>query len=197
MTFKPQSHPYDPTWPIPSPEQCCRYWDDFNLPEHIREHSRMVAVVADKICSLAGRDIPVPARAVIATALLHDLGKFYCIEYGGKHNQLGASLVMDLTGNPAIAQGVMHHIFWPGDLDLDRFFLPLVIIYSDKRVMHDRIVPLEARFEDLFSRYGVNERMNALMKQSLDQSTTIQNILSRKLRTDLNACAFDRWWMVQ
>lgn len=196
MTFMPASYPYDVNWTIPSREECFGYWEEFNLPGHIREHSRMVAVVAEKICRLARDDIPVPAEAVIACALLHDLGKFYCIEHGGCHNQLGASLVMDLTGNPAIAQGVMHHIYWPGEIDLDKFFLPLVIIYSDKRVKHDRIVPLENRFEDLFSRYGINGRMNGLIRKSWNQATAIQNELNKKFRTDLNACAFDRGRMV-
>ncbi len=191
MFFKPSHYPYNPNWTVPSKEECFKYWDEFNLPGHIREHSRLVAVVAEEICLMAGDEIPVPADAVIACALLHDLGKFYCIEHGGFHNQLGASLVMDLTGNPAIAQGVMHHIFWPGDIDPDRFFLPLVIIYSDKRVKHDQVVSLEARFEDLFSRYGVNNHMNGLIQKSWDQAVAIQNSLNRKFGTDLNACTFN------
>ena len=190
MIFKPVNYPYDPGWNIPSREECFRHWEKFNLPGHIREHSRLVAVVAEEICLLARDDVPVPAGAVIASALLHDLGKFYCIEHGGFHNQLGASLVMNLTGNPAIAQGVMHHIFWPGEIDVDKFFLPLVIIYSDKRVMHDRIVSLETRFKDLFARYGINNRMNGLIKKSWDQAVAIQNKLNEKFGTDLNACAF-------
>lgn len=192
----PVSYPYDSQWKIPSRKECFNYWDEYGLPEHIREHSRMVAVVAEKICRLAGDDIPVPARAVIASALLHDLGKFYCIEHGGFHNQLGASLVMDITGNPAIAQGVMHHIYWPGEIDLDRFFLPLVIIYSDKRVMHHRIVPLETRFHDLCSRYGTSDFMLAKIQKSWDQAVAIQTEINRKFRTDINACAFDRGRMV-
>ncbi len=150
-----------------------------------------MAVVAEEICLLAKDDIPVPTGAVIASALLHDLGKFYCIEHGGFHNQLGASLVMELTRNPAIAQGVMHHVFWPGDIDIEKFFLPLVIIYSDKRVKHDQIVSLETRFDDLFSRYGINDRMNGLMQKSWDQAVAIQNELNRKFGTDINACAFN------
>ena len=196
MIFKPANYPYDTDWTIPSREECYRYWDVFNLPDHIREHSRLVAIVAEHICRIARNDINVPAGAVIASALLHDLGKFYCIEHGGFHNQLGASLVMDLTGNPAIAQGVMHHIYWPGEIDVDEFFLPLVIIYSDKRVKHDQIVSLETRFADLFSRYGINPRMNGLIKRSWDQAVAIQNRLNKKFGTDLNACAFNCGRMV-
>lgn len=196
MTFKPAYHPYNTSWTIPSREDCFRYWNEYRLPVHIREHSLAVSSVAEIICLMAKDDIPVPIEAVVASALLHDLGKFYCIEHGGFHNQLGASLVMELTGNPAVAQGVMHHVWWPGDIDLDRFFLPLVLIYSDKRVKHDQIVSLEVRFKDLFSRYGINGRMNGLIKRSWNQAVEIQNGLNRKLGTDLNACTFDSRRMV-
>ncbi|MFP4083874.1 MAG: HDIG domain-containing metalloprotein [Desulfonatronovibrio sp.] len=196
MSFKPAYYPYDPDWNIPSREECFRYWDEYGLPDHIREHSRLVAVVAEAVCLLAEDELPVPAEAVIASALLHDLGKFYCIEHGGFHNQLGASLAMELTGNPAIAQGVMHHVFWPGDIDINRFFLPLVIIYSDKRVKHDQIVSLETRFADLFSRYGVNEKMKGLIEQSWNQAISIQDSINQKFGTDLNAYTFDSRRMV-
>lgn len=191
MDLKPFFYPYDPEWKIPAPEECLNYWEQYHLPEHIREHSMMVAVVADNICLLAGDDLPVPREAVMASALLHDIGKFYCIEHGGSHNQLGASLVMELTGNPAIAQGVMHHIYWPGDLDVRNFFLPLVLIYSDKRVKHDQIVTLETRFEDLYARYGVDERMKSMIQKSWDQAVAIETGLNHKLGVNLDAYTFD------
>ncbi len=191
MTFKPFYYPYDISWKVPSRKECFNFWDEFSLPGHIREHSSRVADVAHEICQMAGDDLPVPAEAVVASALLHDLGKFYCIEHGGFHSQLGASLVMDLTGNPAIAQGVMHHVYWPGDIDIVRFFLPLVIIYSDKRVKHDRVVSLETRFEDLFQRYGTNGPMNGLIHRSWNQAVAIQDKLNQKFGTDFNACAFN------
>lgn len=196
MDFKPAHYPYDHRWRIPSEAECRGYWDIFRLPYHIQEHSRLVAVIAAEICRLARNVISVPAKAVVASALLHDLGKFYCIEYGGFHNQLGASLVMELTGNPAIAQGVMHHVYWPGDIDINLFFLPLVIIYSDKRVKHEHIVSLEERFEDLTDRYGINDQKNVWIKRSWDQAVAIQNQLNETLGTDLSAHNFDSRRMV-
>ncbi|WP_035243975.1 HD domain-containing protein [Desulfonatronovibrio hydrogenovorans] len=196
MSFKPSYYPYDSSWKIPDKDQCFRYWQEFNLPEHIREHSRLVAIIAQEICLLSKSWLNVPIEAVVASALLHDLGKLYCIEHGGYHHQLGASLVMEISGNPAIAQGVMHHVYWPGEVDVEKFFLPLVLIYSDKRVMHDRIVSLEARFEDLFARYGTNHRMKGLIQRSLDQALTIQDQLNQKTGIDLNACTFNSRRMV-
>ncbi len=196
-TYQPAYYPMESGWSVPSREECRRYWQIYCLPEHIREHSRLVALVAEHICVLAReRGMQVPVEAVVASALLHDLGKFYCIEYGGSHQQLGAGLVMELTGNPAIAQGVMHHVYWPGAIDIYRYFLPLVIIYSDKRVKHDQIVTLETRFQDLFARYGINKRMKGLIYRSWQQAVDIQKQLNKALETDLNACAFDSRRMV-
>ncbi len=155
-----------------------------------------MALIAENIYHAANKTLHVPVEAVVASALLHDIGKFYCIEHGGFHNQLGASLVMQLTGNPAIAQGVMHHVFWPGEIDVDKFFLPLVLIYSDKRVKHDTIVSLETRFQDLFSRYGLNERMNGLITKSWEQAVAIQNSFNQNFGIDLNARTFDCGRMV-
>lgn len=191
MTFTPSYYPYDPNWSVPTKEECFKYWEEFDLPVHIREHSSMVAVVADEIYAQCPGNIAVPREALTAAALLHDLGKFYCIEHGGLHNQLGASLVMDITGNPAIAQGVMHHVYWPGDVDIKKFFLPLVLIYSDKRVKHDKIVSLEDRFDDLFSRYGINAQMNQLIQKSLSQALAIQEQLKHELGINLNASTFN------
>ncbi len=196
-TFRPVHYPTDSAWRIPSTDECLKYWHTYNLPEHIREHSRLVAAAAEHICCLARKKgLDAPLKAVVASALLHDLGKFYCIKHGGSHNQLGASLVMELTGNPAIAQGVMHHIYWPGEIDIHKFFLPLVIIYCDKRVKHDKIVPLEARFQDLYDRYGINERMRGLIYKSWQQALAIQTRLNQALETDLNACTFNCRGMV-
>lgn len=195
--FQPVPYPIDPRWKVPTREECLNYLKLYNLPRHIIDHSILVARVALEICTLAlQKGMHVHTRAVVASALLHDVGKFYCVEHGGCHNQLGASLVMELTGNPAIAQGVMHHVYWPGEIDIHRYFLPLVIIYSDKRVKHDQIVTLETRFQDLFARYGINERMKGLIYRSWQQAMDIEKQLNQALETDLNACAFNSRRMV-
>ena len=197
-TFQPVPYPVDPRWKVPSREECLHYLELYNLPEHIIDHSVLVARVAGEICTLTlQKGMQVDAGAVQASALLHDVGKFYCVEHGGCHNQLGASLAMELTGNPAIAQGVMHHVYWPGEVDIYRFFLPLVIIYSDKRVMHDRIVSLETRYSDIYTRYGINERMQGLIRQSWQQTLHIQEQLNQSLEADLNARTFNSRRVVQ
>ena len=179
-------------WRVPSEPQCLAWWDRFGMPEHIRAHSRNVAVVATFVAEAGKkRGLDVDVRAVTASALLHDLAKIYCIRHGGNHSQLGGAWVMALTGNPVLSQGVMHHVYWPFEVDLGRFFTPLAVLYADKRVSHDRIVHIEDRFGDLLERYGktpeICERIHTTNRQAKD----IEDSFSRLLEINLNAHAFD------
>jgi len=179
-------------WRVPSEARCVALWDRFEMPEHIRAHSRKVAQVA---CQLAEAGIkigiPVDLDTVRASALLHDLAKIYCIRHGGNHSQLGGAWAMALTGNPLLAQGVIHHVYWPFEVDIRRFFTPLTVLYGDKRVAHDKIVPIEERFGDLVARYGktpeICERIHSTNRQAKD----IEDAFGRLLEKDLNAHDFD------
>ena len=183
---------------IPDDRECFRIWQDFAMPEHIKEHSLQVALIATTLAQMArDRGWPVSVQEVRAAALLHDLGKAYTIAYPGSHSQLGASLAMELLGNPAIAQGVIHHVHWPGKLDLERHFLPLAVLYADKRVAHDRIVTLRERFQDILSRYAQSfERMQKIYR-SHSKVRALEELFNQSLEVDLNAYSFDRRGMVQ
>jgi putative nucleotidyltransferase with HDIG domain len=187
----------DPAWPVPTDSQCMRWWDDYGMLDHIREHSLLVARVACTLAGLATRaGLAVPMQAVRAAALLHDIGKTHTIRFGGNHCQIGGALVQDLTANPAIAQGVMHHVCWPGPLDASRHFLPMAVIYADKRVKHTQIVPLEGRLSDILERYGSTEARKARIMESYGQVLAIQSQLSEIVGADLNASAFDSGGLV-
>ncbi len=166
--------------------------------EHIRVHSWLVAGVATILAELArDRGMGLNVQAVRASALLHDLGKTYTVQFGGNHSQLGSSWVIQATRNPAVAQGVMHHVHWPGPLDLEAHFLPLAIIYADKRVKHESVVSLKDRFVDLVDRYGVNQDLIARIQRSFQQGKDIEKLLNTRLEVDLDAYPFDRRGLVQ
>lgn len=182
---------------IPSDKDCLIWWDEFAMLTHIRDHSTCVGHVAETLARLAVRrgKRPSPAlseedfiQSVRAAGLLHDLGKTWTIEHGGDHSQIGAAWVMDLTGNPTIAQSVMHHVHWPGALDLNEYFLPLAVLYADKRVKHDTFVGIEERFADLMDRYGKTERSRKWIQRTYVQSQELENRLNVFLGEDI--CAF-------
>lgn len=190
----------DPDWTVPTEEDCMVLWDKYAMPDHIRLHSRAVAGFATAVAVLAeeaGADIHVPS--VLACGLLHDLGKFYTIRYGGSHGQVGGAWVMNETRNPHIAQGVIQHVRWLWHVDetIDPWLLPYCIIYADKRVMHDTVVTSEERYADLLERYGHTEEARQRITGSHTQGLEIQAALSRRLRMPLHEYTFDSGRLVK
>lgn len=182
----------------PGPEECRRLWEAYEMPDHIREHSLCVATIADTLAELAQeRGIRVCREEITAAGMLHDIAKAYTIRHGGNHAQLGGAWAIAITGNRHIAQGVVHHIYWPGPLDPITHFLPLAVIYSDKRVMHDRIVTIEERFEDLLTRYGSTEYIRARIQEANRQALAIERSFCDLLEVDLHAYSFDRRRLVR
>ncbi len=173
---------------VPSREQCLALWDAFDMLPNVRAHSLTVACIAEALAvkaAAAGFDVDVDA--VRAAALLHDLAKTYTIRHGGNHSQLGGAWVQELTGNAALAQGIVHHVHWPFDMDIRAHFLPLAVIYSDKRVKHNRVVSLSERFEDLLNRYGATPEIRQRIGLSLAQAREIEEALMQTLGFDPDA----------
>ncbi len=187
-----------PEWRTPSDAECFGFWDVHDMPAHIRRHSQLVAEVATAL-SLRAEELgaAVCVQTVRASALLHDLGKAYSIAFGGNHSQIGAAWALQLTGNPLISHGVLHHVHWPFEPDVERFFLPLAVLYADKRVRHDTIVSVTERFQDISERYGLTEDIRNKIRLTMEDSLELEQRLNDYLKVDLNACAFDRGRLVQ
>lgn len=191
---------------IPSDEQCAQWWSEYAMLEHIKKHCAQVAMVATTLAHMAcSRQQGNPfglqdqdfIQSVRASALLHDLGKTYTINEDGNHSQLGAAWVMALTGNPLIAHGVMHHVHWPGPLDPQLYFLPLAVLYADKRVKHDEIVSIKERYRDLLDRYGHCGLSRTWMERSRAEGLAVERVLSKFLQEDLHAYPFDSRGLVR
>ena len=189
---QPPGTAFDPTLPVPDDARCRELWEQTGMLDNVAGHSLMVADVASCLARRAkelGMDVDVPT--VRASAMLHDIAKTYCIRHGGNHSQLGGAWTMEMTGNPAIALGVTHHVYWPFALDLDRYFTPLAVLYADKRVNHDRIVSIETRFEDLVKRYGIPLGLQDKILVTKNQALDLEQLINDTLEVDLNACDFD------
>ncbi|MFO7718667.1 MAG: HD domain-containing protein [Desulfohalobium sp.] len=177
---------------VPTRETCQKLWREYGMLENIQTHSSLVASIAVQLGTLAQqRGWNIGLEYLQAAALLHDLGKTHSIRFGGNHCQLGAAWTMQATGNPAIAQGVMHHVYWPGPLDPKTHFLPLAVLYADKRVRHDEIVSVRQRFDDIRQRYGRSPRRCAMIETTRSQALKLEQSLSTAMGVDLHAYSFD------
>lgn len=178
---------------IPREEDCHALWDKYGMMSHIQEHSRKVADLAVAIARFGkeqGADVC--PESVLAAGLLHDLGKTYSILHGGDHAQLGAAWIMRETRNALVAQAVLYHVHWWWEDILeecvynDELFNIFVLIYADKRVMHDTYVKIDDRYTDLQKRYGKTEQARIRIEASRVQGKTIEAVLSRRLGVQLN-----------
>ena len=139
---------------VPTNDQCYRLLERYNVPDHIIQHSEMVCKVAvflaDKL-DKQGETLSTPE--IEAAALLHDMTKMEGLKTGQSHAKTCKELLAKL-GFKRIGEIVAEHV----KLREGRNSQPLseeeIINYSDKRVMHTRVVPLAERFADLWERYG-------------------------------------------
>ena len=188
----PPGAAFDPDLLVPDDDRCREFWNRLDMLDNVAEHSLKVADIATFLARRArdlGMNVDVPT--VRASAMLHDIAKTYSIRHGGNHSQLGGAWTVELTGNPAIASGVTHHVYWPFELDLDNYFIPLAVLYADKRVNHNRTVSIEERFEDLIKRYGIPLGLQDNILVTKNQALALEKLLNDTLEVDLNACDFD------
>lgn len=152
------------TTPVPTIRQCLSYMDDFAMLDNIRQHSFMVARCASALLTglqRAGKPgAPLPAEELVVTgALLHDIAKTQCLQGNCRHAQVGREICRDL-GFPEIGEIVSEHVilsdFSPERYRQGIFNAKELVYYADKRVRHDRIVPLDNRLVYILERYGDN-----------------------------------------
>lgn len=185
----------DPDWQVPDKAACLALCDKYAMLPHIREHCRLVALVAAALAAevqaraLKSDGLLSPATAN-AAGMLHDIAKTYTIEHGGSHAELGAAWVLAETRHQGLAQAVYHHVAWPwleGELSVEArpFCLPLVVSYADKRVRHDELVTLTQRFEDLLQRYGKTARSRVLIQHNWQQSLRLEQTMTALLEFPL------------
>jgi putative nucleotidyltransferase with HDIG domain len=184
---------------VPSEEACRALWDKYEMPEHIRAHSCQVARFSANLAELAAaRGHAVRVEEVRACALLHDIAKSYTLRHGGSHAQLGAAWALAETGHAGIAQGILHHVYWPWPLREETFCtLPILVLYADKRTQHADFVTLEERFADIAVRYGIHEQARLGVETSQRQPVSIERALSARLGVELDAYTPDSGRLVE
>ena len=139
---------------IPTREECLRLMGVYGMLENIMAHSLEVAKVALFISTeLNKRGERISLDLVEAASLLHDLTKTECLKTKEDHAKTGSQLLKG-KGYKRVGEVVGQHIWLEKEDDPLSISEEEIVNYADKRVMHDRIVSLEERFNDLKERYG-------------------------------------------
>lgn len=181
----------------PGEADCVALWDFYGMPDHIRRHSELVAAFAVHVGRfLCERGVCLDLPALYSSALLHDIAKLFCIENGGSHAQIGAAWVVQKTGEPLLGQGVLHHVYWPWQVCFKSWPLPLLIEYADKRVMHDKMVSLNDRFDDLIARYGHSGHAIKFLNKTRRKAEEMERQLTEIYKVDIHAYFTYSWRLV-
>ena len=148
----------------PTIKTCLRLLNRYAILSNIREHSFIVARVAETLNKtlatyLPNENLPDP-DILIAGALLHDIAKSRCIKSGCDHVREGVRICLE-HGYPEIAKIVGEHTRLT-DVDEKRwqdgtFLAEELVFYADKRVLHTSIVDLDMRLPYILKRYGNND----------------------------------------
>ena len=141
---------------IPDKKECFNIIHENKMLEHIIRHSEMVMNVADFLCSNLINTFPkLNIDLAKATALLHDITKTRSFTTGERHAETGGELIKNL-GFPEAGDIIRQHVFLDNYNDIPPVIEAEIINYSDKRVLHDKVVPLEERLEYIYKRYVTN-----------------------------------------
>jgi uncharacterized protein len=161
---------------IPTEEDCKRIISDLGMLENIVAHSWQVCRVSLLLTDHLG--LPGINRELIrAAALLHDITKTRSFHTLEDHAETGARLLVDL-GYPEVALIVGQHV------RLNRYPVALseptdaeIVNYSDKRVLHDRIVPLSERMGYILEKYGGSPERKRSILLLWEKSETLEKRL--------------------
>ena len=162
---------------IPSVAQCFALMEQYAMLPNIREHSLMVGRVAGLIGSglrRAGR--PLSLELIVSSALLHDIAKTATLETALRHDELGGEICLQ-HGLDELAEIVAEHVVLKGGLP-ECCTEKEIVYYADKRVLHDQVVPLEARLDYIIRRYGnEDEVLHARIRHNFAQAHAIEERL--------------------
>lgn len=139
---------------IPSKIKCFNLIKKMGMMDHIIDHSIMVSNVALALCLNLKKNVPrLDTRLTVCAALLHDITKTRSFDTNESHSETGGQVLTGL-GYPEVGDIVRQHVI----LDSYNHNSPVteqeIVNYADKRVLHDKVVPLEKRLEYIKLKYG-------------------------------------------
>ncbi len=161
---------------IPAPAECFRLMDEYQMLPNIRAHSLMVARVAEFLAlALRSRGEAIDLELTVAAALMHDIGKSFCLDNDRNHATLGRDICLrhDLHElGPLVVQHVVLEALSFPETPLSAKEL---VYYADKRVNHDQIVSLDQRMAYIIKRYGQNDpHRHAAIQKNFERCQLIE-----------------------
>ena len=135
---------------MPTREECIKIWDEYELPENIRDHIELVtkiAVFLGKELKKKGEKIDI--KLVEKAALLHDIDKMQTVgENVHNHGLISHDILLEKGFSKELAELVKFHKLEAPNSIANRWEVK-ILRYSDARSLGDKIVSLGERFKYL------------------------------------------------
>ena len=167
---------------IPGVNQCLELMEQYHMLPNIKDHSIVVARVAEIIAHgliVDGHELSMDK--IIAGALLHDIGKTPCLDNDDDHAAKGVEIVLAHNLKP-IADIVGEHVILKNYSSENSFTEKEIVYYADKRVNHDQVVSLEERLTYILQRYGLN---NVVRCEAIKRNYALCQDLERRMFSSL------------
>jgi putative nucleotidyltransferase with HDIG domain len=151
---------------IPSISDCLALMDRYNMLPNIKDHSIVVARVAELITDgLINAGLQLSMDKVIGGSLLHDIGKTACLDNNDDHAAKGVE-ICQAHDFDTVTDIIAEHVILKNYSTAHTFTEKEIVYYADKRVNHDQVVSLEKRLAYILERYGLNNvvRCEAIRK---------------------------------
>lgn len=172
---------------IPGVEECYDLMKQYGMLQNILDHSVQVMRVSLAITDNLIDPALVDRELITASSLLHDIAKTRTIQTGElRHDRIGGDMLRDL-GWDSVAAIVESHVFFDKFLPDGIIEEREIVYYADKRVMHDRIVTIDERIEDLVVRYGKSEKIKTMIIENKKFIKTLESKISEFLKTDIES----------
>jgi uncharacterized protein len=174
---------------IPSIEECYGIMRD-RMPQHIIEHSEQVMRVAVRIADYLNTTANINKEILIAASLLHDITKNESLTTHEHHDITGGKLIREF-GFDRVAAIIEEHV------ELKDYSLKTglreqeIVFYSDKRVMHTKIVSVDERISDLLIRYGKTEKIRQIILANKESILEIEKKINSYMVRDLHEVILD------
>jgi len=170
---------------IPDLAECEDLMVRYAMLPNIVEHSRQVMRVSLAITDHLREGLSINRDLIVAAALLHDITKTRSLQTGEKHADSGGVLLRKL-GFRRVAEIVEQHVTIP-DLNLQGGLEEREIVYyADKRVMHNVIVGLDERVDDLIKRYATDEKIRRRILLNKNQALAVERKISGFMKMDIH-----------
>ncbi len=169
--------PYYPAYP--TREECELILEKYNTPVRVREHMKIVSIVAVALCEhLNSLGFKLHTGLVMAASLLHDVVR------NENNHAIKAGQIVVSYGYPAVAKIIESHMDLPEGTGID-INEKTILYYADKTVEGDKVTSLQDRLVKQTIRFKEEPEAIAGVVQRMKKALELEKQLDAMLKGEL------------